>query len=182
MKTYTEKRIWLLSLAALLVVGLYWADLPDHIPTHFGFDGRPDGFGSRANLLILPLVFMLVQVLLSRIPEWNPALRQGVLPLSHLDNIRLVLAVASLCMTFLTVRASLHPDTTHAWFLRLLLATLSVLLAATGNYMPRLRQNDLIGFRTPWTLLNETVWRKTHDMGGRSLFLGGVLSLSLIHI
>lgn len=177
MKPHTEKLIWLFSLAAPLVMGLYWPSLPDHIPTHFSFNGQPDAFGSRANLLILPLVFILMQVLLSRVPEWNPALRQGVLPLSHLDNIRLVLALVGFCMTFLTVRASLEPHTTEAWFLRLLLATLSLFLAATGNYMPRLRQNDLIGFRTPWTLGSELVWRKTHDMGGRSLFFGGMLAL-----
>lgn len=49
-----------------------------------------------------------------------------------------------------------------------------VFLAICGNLMYNLRPNMYLGIRTPWTLKNETVWRKTHRLGGVMLFVFGV--------
>jgi uncharacterized membrane protein len=42
-----------------------------------------------------------------------------------------------------------------------------VLLAVIGNYVYNVKPNWFIGFRTPWTLDNEMVWRKTHHLEQR---------------
>jgi uncharacterized membrane protein len=42
-----------------------------------------------------------------------------------------------------------------------------VLLAVIGNYVYNVKPNWFIGFRTPWTLDNEMVWRKTHHLGAK---------------
>ena len=36
-----------------------------------------------------------------------------------------------------------------------------------GNLFYSLKPNYFVGIRTAWTLENETVWRKTHQWGGR---------------
>ena len=41
-----------------------------------------------------------------------------------------------------------------------------ILFICFGNYMGQLRHNYFIGIRTPWTLANEEVWRRTHRRGG----------------
>ena len=48
------------------------------------------------------------------------------------------------------------------------------LMAALGNYMPRVRSNWFVGIRTPWTLSSEKVWRETHRLGGRVFVIGGI--------
>ncbi|TFW31670.1 SdpI family protein, partial [Pseudomonas putida] len=44
-------------------------------------------------------------------------------------------------------------------------------------YLQRVRSNYFMGIRTPWTLSNETVWKKTHRLSGKLLFIGGLLTL-----
>lgn len=44
-----------------------------------------------------------------------------------------------------------------------------------GNYMPKLPQNYFLGIKTPWTLANEYVWRKTHRIGGYSWIVIGFI-------
>jgi uncharacterized membrane protein len=44
-----------------------------------------------------------------------------------------------------------------------------------GNYFQTVRPNYFIGIRTPWTLENEQLWKKTHRMGGKLWVAGGVL-------
>ena len=41
--------------------------------------------------------------------------------------------------------------------------------------MQAVKPNYFIGIRTPWTLESETVWRKTHLVGGRLYFVAGLM-------
>ena len=43
-----------------------------------------------------------------------------------------------------------------------------------GNYLPKTRQNHVIGIRVPWTLNDEDVWHKTHRLAGPLFMLGGI--------
>ena len=61
----------------------------------------------------------------------------------------------------------------------LLLALIGILFAMLGNYFQTIRPNYFLGIRTPWTLENENVWKKTHHLGGRLWMVGGVLIVLL---
>ena len=73
---------WILVLAGgvvLLWLGvLAWqvAVLPERVPTHFGADGRADGWSSRTGALafsaLIPLLVVLPMPLLSRLALWAP--------------------------------------------------------------------------------------------------------------
>ena len=55
---------------------------------------------------------------------------------------------------------------------------LGILLVVLGNMMPKLKINYMIGFKTPWTLSNETVWLKTHRLAGKLWFAGGFVMMA----
>ena len=49
-----------------------WNEIPNIVPTHFGFSGSPDNFGNKNSLfiiLIIALILHLTLVLLSKIPH-----------------------------------------------------------------------------------------------------------------
>ena len=51
---------------------IYWSALPDSVPRHFGLDGRPDAYGGKDILLLLPiigLIFYLGLTVLGRFPH-----------------------------------------------------------------------------------------------------------------
>lgn len=54
---------------------------------------------------------------------------------------------------------------------------IGVLFIVLGNYLPKIKPNYFIGIRTPWTLENETVWQKTHRLGGKVFVVMGVLMM-----
>jgi uncharacterized membrane protein len=58
--------IFLLFLVAYLTWTAYPA-LPDTIPTHFDIQGLPDGWGSKNEILIFPLISLFIFLLLSGI-------------------------------------------------------------------------------------------------------------------
>lgn len=49
----------------LVVVAATWASLPESLPVHFGLGGEPDSWGSRGEILVLPVIALLQFVLLS---------------------------------------------------------------------------------------------------------------------
>jgi len=56
------------ALATLFVLPLlYWNQLPERLPIHFGPDGTPDGFGDRASIWVLPVIGLGLYFLLTAI-------------------------------------------------------------------------------------------------------------------
>jgi uncharacterized membrane protein len=53
-----------------------------------------------------------------------------------------------------------------------------LLLAVIGNELGHVRPNYFVGIRTPWTLADPEVWRRTHRVGGRAFAaLGALIAL-----
>lgn len=52
---------------------------------------------------------------------------------------------------------------------------LGLLFAFLGNYMYNIKPNYFVGIRVPWTLNSDYNWKKTHQLGGRIWFIGGIL-------
>jgi uncharacterized membrane protein len=61
----------------------------------------------------------------------------------------------------------------------LLFMLIGLLFIVLGNYLQSVKPNYFIGIRTPWTLENETVWKKTHKLGGILFFAGGLCIVAL---
>ncbi len=58
----------------------------------------------------------------------------------------------------------------------------SAMLLYMGNYLGKLRRNFWAGVRTPWTLVSDTVWERTHRFAGW-LFVGtGIIGIVLSFI
>ena len=66
---------WLIVIVQLISLFLRWASLPDRIPAHFDVAGKVDRWGSKAELLVLPWISILMMAGLewvSRHPKlWN---------------------------------------------------------------------------------------------------------------
>lgn len=60
-----------LLLSIFLVIN-YWSDIPNDVPSHFGISGKPDAWGGKGILVMLPLVSLFLYALftvVSRFPQ-----------------------------------------------------------------------------------------------------------------
>ena len=61
------------------------------------------------------------------------------------------------------------------------LILVGLLFIVIGNYLPQCKPNYFVGIKTPWTLSNEEVWRKTHRFSGKVfVVLGIIMILSIL--
>lgn len=66
--TWKDKAIILISTVPIIFILVYlkmvWSDIPEIIPTHFGFSGVPDDFGSKNSLFIIVIIAISLHILL----------------------------------------------------------------------------------------------------------------------
>ena len=62
---------------------------------------------------------------------------------------------------------------------QLIFGIVGVLMIVTGNIMPKLRMNSIMGLRTHWSMKNEVTWKKCQRMGGISFIVGGIIIIGV---
>lgn len=73
-KTWIDTWATVLSVVGLLLfivlLFIYWPQLPDSIPVHFNHKGEVDRWGGKATLLILPGVALFTYSMLTMVANW----------------------------------------------------------------------------------------------------------------
>ncbi len=175
----TNRHLTMASIAIvilLLLAGCWTAlSLPGDmaLPTHWDAQGRPDQFSSKWVALLVPAIGTAMATLFFlALPRIEP--RAGGLERSR---GLYVWGWVSMLMAGATVQAivilgALGRDVP---VLHVFATVLGLSLCLAGNQMGKSRSMYLIGIRTPWTLVDEDVWNKTHRLAGKFLVASGLV-------
>lgn len=167
--------IFLISLLPVLLAAGVYGSLPDQIPTNWGIDGHVS-YGGKSQIWIVGGMAPLFAGLFYVLPYIDPK-RQNYRKFPKVyQSFQLFLQVFLLAMMGIIITESFRPGTIKVSMV--VTAMCSLLFMMLGNMMPKFRQNFFCGFRTPWALSDETVWNKTHRLGGRMMFGAGIIGLA----
>ncbi len=182
MKTNTtpaEVLMIALILAPLAYITLIWNELPTEIATHYNMSGNPDGWMRKETAtLFLGLLSVFLYLALRFLPKIDP---KGQLQTANFLKLRVLVTFFISAINGLVFYMAAHQANTNKLTSSLLILT-ALLIAGLGNYMTTIKPNYFVGIRTPWTLQSDTVWRKTHQMGGRWMVAGGLLSAVMVFV
>ena len=168
-----KKEIPFIAVALLPFVYLayIWNELPKEVPMHWNASGEIDRWGDKSELFMM--LFMLTGItyfVFLIIPYIDP--KQKLQNMGNkLNNLRLILALFMSALA-IYILYSVQQKTSNQV---LIFPLVGLLFAFLGNYFKTIKPNYFIGIRTPWTLENEEVWKKTHLIGGKLWFVGGLL-------
>ena len=168
-----KKEIPFLAIALIPFVYLIyiWNRLPEKVPMHWNGAGEIDRYGDKKELVaILCMLVGITYFVFLIIPYVDP--KQKLQNMGNkLNNLRMIL---TLFMSGLAVFIlySVQQKSSNPGFV---FAIIGLLFAFLGNYFKTIKPNYFIGIKTPWTLENEEVWKKTHVLGGKLWFIGGLL-------
>lgn len=162
----------LISFAGICAV---YPGLPDIIPTHFDFNGKINGFGSKATLFAMaamPIVFPLV---FWALPKIDPRRKNYDKHKKAYGIISILISIFPILMTWTVVFQAMGYNMQIG---RVVPALVGILLIVIGNFMPQMRPNYFMGIRSPWALDNPYVWKKTHAFGGIVFCIMGVIMIA----
>lgn len=173
-----KKHIIITSLIMLLPILaglLLWNKLPDQVPTHFDFSGTPNDYSSKPFAVFGINAFLIgCHLFVAFITPADPK-KQGIQ-----DKVyRMILWICPVVSIFIAITmygSCLNYNLNIALICGFLLGLLFI---AVGNYLPKCKQNYMVGIKLPWTLDDAENWNATHRMAGPIWVLGGLAILIL---
>lgn len=171
--------LWAWGIWGVVALGTLIAvpHLPPRIPIHYGVNGQPNGYANRwMGAFMLPIIMLLLLLSWKVLWRIDPKRQNYSIMASTYRYLGgLVVGFLGFVQTWLMLQ-SLHAV---IWNSTRLIGTLSgLLIALLANVLPRVQANWWIGIRTPWTLSSEWVWRKTHQLGGHTGVIAGLLIMA----
>lgn len=162
------KKEWLqiLILAVPFVFLIFfWDRFPQQIPTHWNLKGQVDDYSSKTfGLLLAPVMNVFICCLFFVLPKIDPRGKNYDLFKGPFKIVRISITLFVAAIFFVIAFVGLGHKLSVA---KISLCGVILLMLVMGNYIGNVKPNWFVGIRTPWTLDNPEVWRKTHRMAGK---------------
>lgn len=170
--------VWGIGILCLIVALCVYPFLPDTIPIHWDLQGNANGYGSPLSIFLMPILAIGCDIGMIISKKIDPKREQYTRFLSVYQGFRILFAVFMAGVFALMILQILYPDTSYICVVAPI-AT-GILFFYIGNEMPKIRPNYFFGIKTPWTLADEDVWRKTHRIAGRIWVLCAILFMLIV--
>ena len=166
----------LASTAVFFIVGgLFYPYMPEVMASHWNAHGQADGYMSRFwGVFLFPLMAVGLAFLLVLIPRLDP-LKANVEKFKK--TYHGFIAVFLVYFLYIYVLSLLLNLGMNLDMIQLLLPAMALFLYFLGVLLGRAKRNWFIGIRTPWTLISDSVWDKTHRLGGILFKIAAALTL-----
>jgi len=183
MKTKTHK-IVIITLTVLFIVSSVTAlfFMPDTVPLHWGANGNADRFGSKYSSLITALIALIIciGILLSAKygtkSEQNKKSNEKITYIAG-ECVLTVLFAMNIYISFAMINNVQNIYTLKFDIGKLTLLLFGALMVIMGNFMPKAKRNSYIGFRTPTTMSNDEIWKKSQRFAGICFVTGGFVNI-----
>lgn len=171
-----ELPILAIVLLPFIYLGYVWNELPSKVPMHWNIKGEIDRYGDKSELIIIPFLLpLLVYLIFLVVPKIDPKNKLNKMG-GKLQAIKFLLTTLMSILALFIIYTAKNQSFTNPNYIVIIIGVLFIVI---GNYFKTIKSNYFIGIRTPWTLENETVWKKTHKLGGKMWFIGGILIVIL---
>ena len=182
----------MIAALCLFVTLLVLRELPAEIPAHYDFAGNVTRYGSKYELLILPVVLLLLSfgsrfLLLHfhRKAEQAESDKERQAAEANAKVLGIVIFPQTLILSCIqgvllyNIVFALRGESFLSTFAgeKLLTILCGSLLLVPGNILPKCRRNGMVGFRLPWTKYNDITWQKSNRFAGRMLVAAGTLGI-----
>lgn len=159
---------------SFILAAYFYPQMPENVASHWNAAGQADGYMNKLpGLFLMPVISVLVYGLLLIIPVMDPRKENIAKFRGYYDGFLAVLLLFFVYLYVLTLLWNLDYRFSMTAFLA---PAFGVLFYCCGVLIENAKMNWFIGIRTPWTLSSETVWDKTHRLGGVLFKAAGVLS------
>lgn len=177
-KSYINLKVWVIPVISLIIAAISLLLLPEQIPIRWDNAGNAQ-MASRYTILLIPAIGAAVLIFGHIVPVIDPKREAYGQMAKEYTMIHLLVMIMLLAMELFVIAMSMGAQMNP---LTIGYIVVGVLLAAIGNYLPKLPQTYLTGIKSIWGYHNEAVWTKIHRMAGKLWFIGGLVLIGLAFI
>lgn len=158
-----------------IIIGiLIWDKLPDSAPVHFNAKGEVDRFGSKMSTVceipVFMMIFQLITVFAMTVSDKNKISDRIFGIVLYFFPMMSVIAV---CICYAkALDYAINP-------ISIILLFLGVIFLIIGNYLPKVKQNYVLGVRMRTTFESKRNWDATNRFAGWMMFIVGFVFIIL---
>jgi len=164
---------WIVVGLSFLTALAFFPSLPDIVPVHWNIHGDPDRFSDKlSGSFGLPVIITFLALLLNFLPRFDK-MRENLESSSDFYQVIICSTISLLyAIEILVLLLSSGVMISLEVTIPILIGCFFVIL---GYLMPYIKRNTTVGFRFPWTLRNDEIWKQTHIHGGKIFMVAGLL-------
>ncbi len=163
-------------------IGIYfYPQMPEQMASHWNAEGQVDGYLPKFwALFLMPILSFGLYLLFIVIPKIDP-LKENIEKFRNYYDTFVIIFICFLFYIYLvTIFWNLGFQFNMGY---VLIPAISVLFYYCGILIENAERNWFVGIRTPWTLSDDGVWKKTHIVGAKLFKIYALLLLvSLLFI
>ena len=174
-----KKLLYVLMFLPLLASLIALQFLPNVIPAHYNIHNEVDRWGSKYEILILPVltigfgIFSLVMGKLAQKQEPQGNNNEK----SSLFISNCVLLIFNMLSGFM-IYSSLHQleklEFAQFTFIQIAFIIMGIFMIVISNILPKVKRNSILGFRTKRTMKNDEIWKKCQRFSGLTGVIAGI--------
>ena len=180
MKIKTKDLLLIFFIFLPLVIHLVSLNyLPNSVPMHYGFNGEVDRWGSKFEMLIVPILGIIGGMGCFIYTKCATKKLKNNLKAFNATTFVIALTFNILTIAFLITSFNKTTNINETISNKLIFSSIGFGFIILGNYMPKAKKNHYFGVRTKLTLSDDELWFKTQRFSGK-LFVGFGLILTII--
>ncbi len=171
----------ILSLINAALTAVYVALSPLKIvPMHYNINGVADGYSSKWFVMFMPCILIvlgIIYLIYSFVAQHHEKMLKNQKYVGKIVlGIFLFFIILFWYLTVTCISGATQMGNAAEYILA---AALGALMLFISNMLPKVKQNKTLGIRIPATLSSETVWKKTHKLGGYLGVISGAVMVIL---
>jgi uncharacterized membrane protein len=182
---YDKRKLWMESVPLLifliLIFGaiILYPKIPNTIPTHWNASGEADAFSGKDAVFIIPILFLVILILFFILPLMEVFRENMIQIYNYYYAFKLMFSIFFAVLFVATLLPPLGYNVNVSY---IVIAMIGLLFISLGFILPKLKRNFMFGIRTGWTLSSDSVWEKTHKIGGVLFGALGVITILLLFV
>lgn len=148
---------------------------PDSIPMHYNVLGEIDRYGSKYEMIMLP-IFVLISGIVPMLFAKHFKSKSDKTSEKLSLNVGIVLVLMFIALYVLFSVMALNSNIEYGTDIgKVIIIAIGIFFTVLCNLMPKARLNSLFGIRTSWSIANEKTWQKSQRFGGYSGVICGII-------
>lgn len=185
-----EKLFWILCFLPIVITAIAMLFMPDRVPMHYGMNGTIDRWGSKYENFIFAIFTPLMGLFFKGCAYYlkksanddkkKKEAESNMIVLNFLSIwVLFIFNIISLITLYLAYSKAKSISASVSVDLQKITTMLSgILFIMAGNYMPKCKNNGLIGVRTAWSMKNDKAWALSQRYGGISFAIAGLIIIA----
>lgn len=147
------------------IIAIYlYPQMPDRMASHWNANGEVDSYMPKFwALFLMPMLSAVMFLMFLLIPKLDPLKKNIEKFRKYFDGFVVIMVLFLFYIYILTLAWNSDYRFRMA---QMIIPALAILFYYAGILIQHAKRNWFIGIRTPWTLSSESVWDKTHRLGG----------------